>query len=104
MRSFCEIFILVLFIDGCNEAKKIDPDVRLPFTGVALDTLYTSAMSVRAITLESDKVWYATDKGTYGYCSYDGSANYTGKLKQDTIPLHFRVIAKNRKNVFIAST
>jgi photosystem II stability/assembly factor-like uncharacterized protein len=104
MRSFCEIFILVLFIDGCNEAKKIDPDVRLPFTGVALDTLYTSAMSVRAITLESDKVWYATDKGTYGFCSYDGSANYTGKLKQDTIPLHFRGIAQNRKKIFIAST
>lgn len=104
MRHFCEIFIIAMIIGGCNEVKKINPDIRLPFTGVVIDTLHSDTMSVRAIVVETDKVWYATDKGNYGFCSYNDTPDFKGELKQDAIPLHFRGIAQNRKRVFIAST
>jgi hypothetical protein len=104
MKWFCEIFIIVMMMNGCKEEKKIDPNVRLPFTGVTIDTLLTDAMSIRAITVELDKVWYATDKGTYGFCTYNKQPNFTGKIMMDSIPLHFRGIAQNRSTIFLLST
>lgn len=104
MKRFCEIFTILVFFTACKEAKKIDPDKRLPFTGVIIDTLLLDSMSVRALAVEPDKVWFATDKGKYGYCSFNGTPPYTCELKHDSIPLHFRGIAQNRSTVFILST
>lgn len=104
MKWFCEIFIFALIVNGCKEEKKIDSDVRLPFAGVTIDTLHTDTMSVRALTVDTDKVWYATDKGTYGFCTYNSEPNFLGKIMMDTIPLHFRGIAQNSSTVFLLST
>lgn len=104
MKWFCEIFIITMMLNGCKEEKKIDPNIRLPFTGVTVDTLLVDSMSIRAITVELDKVWYATDKGKYGFCTYDRAPFFSGILLQDKVPLHFRGIAKNRSSVFMLST
>ena len=104
MKWFCEIFIFTLMINGCKEEKKINTDARLPFAGVTIDTLYSDKMSVRAITVDAEKAWYATDKGTYGYCTYNNQPGFAGKIMMDTILPHFRGIAQNRSTVFLLST
>lgn len=104
MNRFCEIIIIAIVIIGCKEEKKIDPDVRLPFTGVTIDTLLTDTMSIRALAVELDKVWYATDKGKYGFCTYNKAPYFSGKIIHDTILPHFRGIAQNRSTVFLLST
>lgn len=99
------LFFMILSIIGCKETKKKkEVYKRMPFTGVIIDTLLQDDMSVRALTLEGDKVWYASDKGKFGYCSLSKAKNFTGNITIDTIPLHFRGIAQNSSHVFLLST
>lgn len=104
MRRICEIVVL-LFLISCKdvEQKKIT-NLRAPFTGVIIDTLLIDTMSVRAIALENDKVWYATDRGNYGYCRFDKSKNFEGKIEIDSVRPHFRGIAQTGSAVFLIST
>lgn len=104
MRKVCEFLLLILLISCKEVEKKPITNLRAPFTGVEIDTLLSDSMSVRAITLEKDRVWYATDKGTYGYCKFDKSKNYIGQITCDTLNPHFRGIAKNSTSIFMIST
>ena len=104
MRRICEILLLILLISCKQEEKKINTNKRLPFTGVVSEVLYADSMSVRAITLDKNKVWFATDKGKYGYCRYDKSNNYTNQILFDSIKPHFRGIAQNQSSLFLVST
>ena len=104
MRKICEILLLILLISCKDVEKKPITNLRAPFTGVEIDTLLSDTMSVRAITLEKDRVWYASDKGTYGYCKFDKSKNYIGQITFDTLNPHFRGIAKNSSSIFMIST
>ncbi len=104
MRKICEILLLILLFSCKDVENKPLTNLRAPFTGVEITTLLTDTMSVRAITLEKDKVWYATDRGGYGYCKLDRSKNFIGRIASDTIYPHFRGIAQNSSSVFMIST
>lgn len=111
MRKICEIstFILlisctILLISCKKEEKKINNNTRLPFTGVVSETLFVDTMSVRAITLDKNKVWFATNQGKYGFCRFDKSKNYTNQILSDSIKPHFRGIAQNKASIFLVST
>ncbi|MDD2986223.1 oxidoreductase [Flavobacterium sp.] len=104
MRRICEILLLVLLISCKQEEKKINTNKRLPFTGVVSETLFVDSMSVRAISLDNNKVWFATDKGKYGFCRFDKSKNYTNQILFDSIKPHFRGIAQNKASLFLVST
>jgi photosystem II stability/assembly factor-like uncharacterized protein len=104
MRKVCEILLLIVLVSCNQETKKIVTNKRAPFTGVISETLMSASMSVRAITLDKNKVWFATDKGTYGYCNFDKSKNYVGKVEFNSIKPHFRAIAQNSTSIFLVST
>lgn len=104
MQRICEILFVILLISCKQDEKKINTNKRLPFTGVVSETLLADSMSVRAITLDKNKVWFATDKGKYGFCRYDKSKNFTNQILFDSIKPHFRGIAQNDDSLFLVST
>ena len=104
MRKVCEILLLIVLVSCNQETKKIVTNKRAPFSGVISETLMSDSMSVRAITLDKNKVWFATDKGTYGYCNFDKSKNYVGQVEFNSIKPHFRGIAQNSTSIFLVST
>jgi len=104
MRRICEIFFIILLVSCKQEEKKINTNKRLPFTGVVSETLLADTMSIRAITLDKNKVWFTTDNGKYGFCRYDKSKNFTNQILVDTIKPHFRGIAQNDASLFLVST
>ncbi|MEZ4837607.1 WD40/YVTN/BNR-like repeat-containing protein [Flavobacterium sp.] len=104
MRKICEILLLALLLSCQDVKKKQITNLRAPFTGLEIDTLLSDTMSVRAITLEKDKVWFATDKGTFGYCKFDKSNRLIKQITSDSIKPHFRGIAKNSSSIFLIST
>ncbi len=71
-----------------------------PFTSVTIDTLLQDKISIRALALEKDKVWYAADKSRFGF--FDFGLN---QKKEFQIPfeksVEFRSIAQTNKYVFI---
>ena len=71
MRKVCEILLLIVLVSCNQETKKIVTNKRAPFTGVISETLMSDSMSVRAITLDKNKVWYGGDNSRFGFYDLD---------------------------------
>lgn len=92
------LLIFAIAILSCKEEKK---DFKASFTTVNVDTLLTDSISIRAITIDNDKVWYSGSRGKYGYASLTGEKAFNGVIAFDNSLPEFRAIAQTDKNVFI---
>jgi photosystem II stability/assembly factor-like uncharacterized protein len=72
------------------------------FTSVTIDTLLQDKISIRALVLDNEKVWFAADKSRFA--SIDLKSN---QKKEIQIPaeksIEFRSIAQTEKYIFILS-
>lgn len=73
------------------------------FTSVEIDTLLQEKLSIRALEVDKDKVWYAANNGNYGYLSLNGGKNFVGNIAKDTLKLEFRSMAQTKDHVFVLS-
>lgn len=73
------------------------------FASVEIDTLLSEKLSIRAICIDSNKVWYAANNGNYGYLSLNGGKDFVGNIVKDTLKLEFRSIAQTKDNIFVLS-
>ncbi len=94
------IFSLVLGILVCScKSQSINT---IPFTSVVIDTLFQDKISIRALSLDKDKVWYAADQSRFG--CIDLALN---QKKEIRIPsnrnIEFRSIAQTNNYIFILS-
>ena len=101
MKKYLPLLLLSLFFASCKKQEKAD--FKPSFASVTTDTLLKDSLSIRALTIDGDKVWYAGSKGKYGWVSLSGGKNFTGVASQDTIYPEFRSIAQTKENVFILS-
>jgi len=101
MKKYLPLLLLSLFFASCKKQEKAD--FKPSFASVTTDTLLKDSISIRALTIDGDKVWYAGSKGKYGWVSLSGGKNFTGVASQDTIYPEFRSIAQTKENVFILS-
>ncbi len=90
------LFIATLF--ACKNERK---DLKPSFTTVEADTLLTDSISIRAIVIDSNRVWYAGSKGKYGYVSLTDGKSFNGVVAQDSILPEFRAIAQTKTDIFI---
>ncbi len=67
MKNFLLILTASLLIISCKSSKV---DSGAFFTSAKIDTILTDKISIRAITVSNDKVWYAADKSRVGYISF----------------------------------
>lgn len=72
---------------------------RFSAAGVEIDTLFSGKFSIRAILIDSDKIWYGAEKGKYGY--YDLQLRKSFHDTINDVKTEFRSIASNGKNVFL---
>ena len=98
-------FLLLLsfsLIISCkkNETKSIENEV-IPFTSATVDNIFTDSISIRAISIDSGKIWYAGSNGKYGYFDLDNEKDFNGHILKDTLKLEFRSIAKTASHIFI---
>src|SRR5690606_19103398 len=97
MKKYLPALIIFSFL-SCKETKKIySPS----FTDVSIDTLMTDSISIRALTADGDRVWYAGSDGKYGSVSLTDGKSFNGIIAQDSIMPEFRAIAKTAKYIFI---
>lgn len=101
-KSLC--LILLAAVLSCKNDKEIKTkDFKPSFTTVEKDTLLNEDISIRAITIDGNKAWYAGSKGKYGWVSLNGGKNFSGVAVQDTIIPEFRAIAQTSTDVFIVN-
>ncbi|MEO4005679.1 oxidoreductase [Flavobacterium sp. CAU 1735] len=70
---------------------------------VTIDTLLTDKISIRAITVDSNRIWYAGSNGKYGYVALDGSKAFKGHIEKNDLKPEFRSSAQTKEHVFMVS-
>lgn len=97
---FCMFLVFVSFRVVTNENKA---SFFSGFTGVQIDTLFRDKISIRAIIIDKNKIWYGADNSRFGSFDLDKKEKREERIYRDTLNLEFRSIAQTSKNVFLLS-
>lgn len=71
------------------------------FRSVKIDTLIKDKISIRAILIDKNKIWYAADKNRFGSLDLISKTKFERVIKKDSLQMEFRSIAQTASNVFI---
>jgi len=89
-------------IISCKKKEiKITENELIPFNSITVDKIFTDSISIRAISIDSGKIWYAGSNGKYGYFDLNNEKNFNGHVVKDTLKLEFRSIVKTSSHIFI---
>lgn len=84
-------------INGYTEKKVNDSE----FQSIQIDTLFQDKISIRAIQIDGNIVWYGADNGRYGFFNLKTKQKNEDQIFKDSLKLEFRSIAQTAKHVFI---
>lgn len=99
MRFFFSLLIFCgLFISCKNEAKSIRN-----FTSISEEIIYEDSISIRAIDIVNNELWFSGNKGKYGAIDLNTNKIFNGKIEKDSLSLEFRSIARTSTATFVLS-
>ena len=90
--------LLIISLIACQRNVK-----SVHFTGVEIEELYTDSLSIRAIELTNSNLFFAANKGVYGYVDLTSDAVTTNVLKYDSFLPEFRSVGHTTNNLFMMS-
>ena len=96
-KTLCLLLISFVLI-SCKSSKIATEKI---FTSVKIDTILNDKISIRAITVSNNKVWYAADKNRVGFLSLTDANKMQRQLNKDSIKMEFRSIAQTTNSIFI---
>ncbi len=70
---------------------------------VTIDTVLSKNISIRAILVDGDKLWYTGNTNQLGYYNFKTGELREKLIESDSLKLEFRSIAQNSKSIFIAN-
>jgi len=70
---------------------------------IAIDTLLKDKISIRAIAVDGNSVWYAADKGRFGKIDLAKQTREKRQVFMDTLKIEFRSIAQTANDIFIVN-
>lgn len=98
---FFSAFVLLVSFKTLNDND--EEVVNSGFTSAQIETLVQDKISIRAISIDKNKVWYGADNSRFGYFDLDKKEKFEDRIYRDTLKLEFRSIAQTSKNVFLLS-
>lgn len=104
MKFKIYILLLLTVFFSCKSLKLNNLNAtQNNFTAVKVDTLFQDKISIRAILVDKNKVWYAADKNRFG--SYDLISKIKSEqvIIKDTLKMEFRSIAQTSNYIFIVN-
>ena len=100
MKYLLSLLILVLF---SLNSKPLLSKFNGNKTAVSIDTLFTDKISIRAIEIDKNKVWYAADNNRFGYFDLITNKRVERTIISDSLKLEFRSIAQTKSDIYILS-
>ena len=98
---FCGAFVLFVSFKALNYSdKKV---FYSGFTSIKIDTLFQDKISIRAISIDKNKIWYGADNSRFGCFDLDKKEKFEEHIYRDTLKLEFRSIAQTSKNIYLLS-
>lgn len=95
--------VFVLFMSFKTVSYKDKKNFDGGFTSLTIDTLFTDQISIRAIIIDKNKVWYGADNSRFGHYDLDKKEKFEEHIYRDTLKLEFRSIAQTSKHIFLLS-
>ena len=65
--------------------------------------MFQDNISIRAITADGNKIWYAANNSRFGFYDLGKSKKFESKVTKDSLSLEFRSIAQTATSVFLLS-
>jgi hypothetical protein len=100
MFNLTVLFLSGLYFVSAQEKIKLKPT---SFRSVQIDTLFQDKISIRAIVLDKDNVWYASDKNRFGFYNLKSNKKFENTIVEDTLKIEFRSIAKTSNYIYVLS-
>ena len=97
------VLLLVFFILNSFESPNQNQSVidNYKFKQVLIDTLFQDNISIRALVIDENKIWYAANNSRFGCYDLTKNKRIETSIQKDSLKLEFRSIAKNNSNIFI---
>ena len=73
------------------------------FKTIQIDTLFQDKISIRALALDKNKVWYGANNSKFGFYDLEKKTRFESHIIEDSSKLEFRSIAKTEKHIYILS-
>lgn len=102
MKKILCLFIFATALYGCKSKSSLSI-LNKNNTSISIDTLFTDKISIRAIEIDQNKIWYAGDKNRFGYFDLITNQRVERKINSDSSQIEFRSIAQTSHSVFILS-
>lgn len=102
MRSFFLISMIFVLFVSCKTVGYIGGDENnMGFKAVKIDTLFQDKISIRAIIIDANKIWYAADNSRFGFYDLAQNKKKESIISNDSLKFEFRSIAQTSEAVFI---
>ncbi len=98
MKIKFTIVFLSVFILSSKSQTLVN---KYEFKKLVIDTLISDKISIRAIAIDKNKVYYAADKNRFGNIDLILKTKFERKITNDTLKMEFRSIAQTSSDVFI---
>jgi len=73
------------------------------FKSIKIDTLFQDNISIRAIVIDKNKIWYAGNNSRFGFYDLTTKLKTERTIVSQSSTLEFRSMAQNAQNVFLLS-
>ncbi len=93
--------LIIIFSFVILSCKAQTNKTNIGYTKIIVDTLISDKISIRAIAIDRNKVYYAGDKNRFGNIDLISKNKFERKIIKDTLKMEFRSIAQNSSDVFI---
>lgn len=99
MKNGFFIFSFLLSLSNLSTIRTQSSAIK----SIIIDTILTEKISIRAILLDKDKLWYAGDGNRFGYYNLKSGSKEEKQVHIDSLQLQFRSIAKTKEYLFLAN-
>lgn len=100
MKSSFYFFSILL---SCFTSLSTIQTKSVVFQSVVIDTILNEKISIRAIVIDKDKIWYAGDENRFGYYNLNTRQKEEKQIQSDSLKLEFRSMAQNKEAIFMAN-
>lgn len=102
MKNIFLVLLVLIGFSSCKTSGYMSENLKkVSFQSVEIDTLFQDQISIRAIQIDKNKIWYAADKGRYGFYNLDTNQKMEHKITKDSLNFEFRSIAQTTNHIFI---
>ncbi|MGL2964204.1 VPS10 domain-containing protein [Flavobacterium sp. RSB2_4_14] len=97
------IYLLFALFALFKSYNLVSQTSNITFQSIKIDTILNDKISIRALLIDKDKLWYASKNSRFGYYNFSTGEKFQKQIQNDSLKLEFRSIAQNSKFIFITN-